>query len=307
MKRHSFPAKRARQVPGMLAACALFLAGCLDLDPAEDLKVPEPESAYGAISIGATADQESFAGLARSARVEVEATGMEGMQAELSVNASGAEGIIEEVPAGKQRSVSVTVFDASGTAVFRGLTEVDVEAGSTVPASLDLSPIPGPSIDDSIYLSEKSLTAGAQSNPTLGSFIDLDDYSAHLLSDVRNRAADIDLFFGFSTSISSAAIYSPHTAKNGSGGSSGFNLLAAFNPALNTELKTASEFDSIRTQSQIDSLWAAATVSTNGRIPLVAGSVFMAKSNLGLIVLIKVETVDQNALGSAVLHGKAKF
>jgi hypothetical protein len=308
MRIPSFPPYRARNTPALSAIGALLLAGCLDLEPIRDLMAPEPESTLGALSIQAKTSDASYADIARSAKVSVEVPGAEGMEAVLSVTDDGAEGLITDVPAGEDRKVSVTVSDASGAAIFRGTSEVDVEAGSTATVPLDLGRIPDPTVDDSVLLEERSLSAGAQSNPALGSFIDLDGFSAHTVSDARGRAGDIDLFFAYATSIASAAIFSPLAAKNGIDGSGGFNLLVNFNPASDTELKTvAADFSSIITQGQIDSLWRIATVSANGRIRLETGTVFLAKSNLGLVALIRVETVIQSASGTSEMRGKAKF
>ena len=170
------------------------------------------------------------------------------------------------------------------------------------------------SADSSVFevgdgmVSERSLVAGAQSNATSGAFIDLDDFRAHTLAPAMAIAADIDLVFAYSTSIISAAIYSPYAAKNGVWTTAGFDFVQGLEPANRTEMRlTNADFASIRTQSQIDSLWSSGADVADGRLPLDSGTVFLAKSDKGLIVLIQAEDVFESATGKAGFRGKAKF
>lgn len=154
-----------------------------------------------------------------------------------------------------------------------------------------------------------TVTAGAEDNTTYGSALDLDSFVTYTINDAEAMAASIDLIFAYSGSASSAAIYSPDTAKGGIAGGPGFDFLADFAPARNTEIKTVLgvTMSAITTKAQVDSLWAAGVVATNGRVLLTEGTTFLAKSNLELVVLVKVDSVTTGATGKASFTGMAKF
>ena len=172
----------------------------------------------------------------------------------------------------------------------------------------DKDPDPDPTPE---LVTTKTLTAGAQNNATHGSAIDLDLFTSYTIEPAKAIAASIDLIFAYTTAggLNSGAIYSPDSAKIGIGGSTGFNFLSDFSPARGTEIKsvTVSNFASITTKAQVDSLWAAGTAVTNGRLLLDAGTTFLAKSNLDLVVLVKVDSLVESASGTAWLSGSAKF
>lgn len=155
----------------------------------------------------------------------------------------------------------------------------------------------------------KTVTAGAEQNADFGSAIDLDSFVSYKITPAKAIAAQIDLIFAYSGAASSAAIYSPDSAKGGIGGSAGFNFLSDFTPANATQIKTVTgvTISSITTKAQVDSLWAAGDVAANGRVLLQAGTTFLAKSNLDLVVLVKVDSVTTGATGKASFSGVAKF
>ena len=158
-------------------------------------------------------------------------------------------------------------------------------------------------------LTTKLVTAGAQTNATYGSSIDIDNFMAYTINQAETREQDIDLIFAFSTSIGGVpAVYSPDTAKYGIGTGNGFDFMADFENPNTTVIKTVTvNFDSINTKEKLDSLWFVGQTVTNGRQNIVTGTTFMAKSNLNKTVLIRVNNVTTGADGIANFEGAAKF
>jgi hypothetical protein len=152
-----------------------------------------------------------------------------------------------------------------------------------------------------------SLTAGAQGNANNGSFLDIDNMTDYLSGEVTTNAssADIDLFFGYSTTSNAAAIYSPDIAAGANGFTVAQNTLTTANT---THIRSVTAtFASITNQSQIDSLWTTVSDVANGKLVINNGDTFIAESNLGLLVLIQVSAVVQSANGTVTLTGKSKF
>jgi len=163
-----------------------------------------------------------------------------------------------------------------------------------------------------VAVTTMTMTAGAQGNDTLppGSFLDLDFFQDFTEPEVTFNGNDgeIDLFFGYSTAISASAIYSPIVAKTGIGGA-GFTIAQSLLPANTTAIRsvTIASFAAITSKAQVDSLWLASTTDADGRLPIANGNTFLAKSDLGLIVLIQVSNLTTGALGTVTLTGKAYF
>ena len=162
----------------------------------------------------------------------------------------------------------------------------------------------------SVALTTKTLTGGAQSNTTYGSSIDIDDFTAHTITEAKTMTAKIDLIFAYSTALAggTSAIYSPDSAKGGVNGSAGYDFMQDFNNPNHTAMKTINvNFDNITTKAQLDSIWDLGSPVLNGRQIVVAGTTFMARSNADLVVLIKVTSLVSGANGSVNLVGAAKF
>jgi hypothetical protein len=165
------------------------------------------------------------------------------------------------------------------------------------------------SAPDTVVLTVKTLTAGAQSNATYGSSIDLDDFTSHTLSQAMGMTAEIDLIFAYSTALNAgSAIYSPDSAKYGVGGSSGFDFMQGFNNPNHTVIKSVNvSFTSITTKAQLDSLWLTVPAVNNGRLYVTTGTTFMARSNEQRVVLMRVQSLITGAEGQVSLQGSAKF
>jgi hypothetical protein len=160
-------------------------------------------------------------------------------------------------------------------------------------------------------VSVKDVTLGAQNN-TNPSSIDLDTWTTYAANTAASHASDIDLVFAVSTvgSSDSAALYSPLVAKNGVSGSSGFEFMQSWPTPNNTDIRTVtvSNWDDVDTQGEISSLYEGGnSPSPAGRIIVRAGSTVVAKSDEGLLVLLRVESVTHNTNGTVELDGKAKW
>ena len=159
---------------------------------------------------------------------------------------------------------------------------------------------------------EAVITLGAQSNNVFASSLDLDTWTTYTAANAPGQSSNIDLVFAYSTAQDSSAIYSPKAAKDGVGGSSGFDFMQSWTTTNNTEFKAVSmtdvSFGNVNTASEIKSLFDGATAPTPaGRVFVKNGTVIVAKSNSGLYVLIRVTSVVQSAAGTASLTGKAKW
>jgi hypothetical protein len=162
-----------------------------------------------------------------------------------------------------------------------------------------------------VLVTTKNLKAGAQANATYGSSIDLDNFTAYTVTTAKTRTETIDIIFANSTSsTSSLAVYSPHAAKAGVDGSNGFDFMqTGWTTANTTSMKTVavSNINLITTKAQIDSLWSAGSAIPSGKLNVGAGTTFMAQSNEGLVVLVKVTEVETGNAGTAEMTGVAKF
>lgn len=158
----------------------------------------------------------------------------------------------------------------------------------------------------------QTATLGAQTNATLGSFLELDAWKVYKQSEVTSALqTDIDLVFAYSTSQNAAAFYSPKSATDGIGGSAGFDFAKA---ALGTngrvtEFKTitAAAYTAITTKPGLDSAWTAGTAVTDGRLALTEGATLVAKSSAGIPVAIKITSLTASAAGQVAIEGKAKW
>jgi hypothetical protein len=162
-----------------------------------------------------------------------------------------------------------------------------------------------------VLVTTRNLTAGAQANATKGSSIDLDNFQAYTVTVAKTMTEKIDIIFANSTSGgSSLAVYSPHAAKNGVDGSDGFDFMqTGWATANTTSMKTVavSNISLITTKGQIDSLWSAGSAIPSGKLNVGVGTSFMAESNEGLRVLVKVTDVTTGNDGTAEMTGVAKF
>ena len=156
-------------------------------------------------------------------------------------------------------------------------------------------------------------TFGAQSNPTEGSFIELDAWEVLTTGGVSSgNAAEIDLIFAYSTSQNAASIYSPKAAADGISGSAGFDFVKneLGNSAATTEIRSINKatYDGLDTKAELDAAWAAAaSTATTTRLALAEDAAFIAKSGKGLLVAVLVTDLTASATGSADVEAKAKW
>src|SRR5690606_21347167 len=100
---------------------------------------------------------------------------------------------------------------------------------------------------------------GAQGTSLAPSSIDLDTWTTYPASTAPNNSNFIDLVFGYSTSTGndSLALYSPHIAKNGTGGSPGFDFMQSWPTANTTDLRRVQveNWNNVMTAADIKNLF----------------------------------------------------
>ncbi|HLU69144.1 MAG TPA: immunoglobulin domain-containing protein [Fibrobacteria bacterium] len=273
--------------PGVLAAAcaalALFLAGCLTDDKGQERNGPT-------ISVGPS--DEIVA---------------EGAQATFSVTASGSGELRyqwirngEDLPGRTFPTLSFTANDSDDNAEIRVRVTDDNGSTTSDPAWLR------------IRVSSEALVLGAQSS-LLASSVDLDEWETYDASEADNYSDLIDLVFAYSTATGndSLALYSPLVAKNGVGGSSGFDFMQDWPSAANTEIRRVevADWENVLTAADIKALFDNGTAgSTPGRVFVREGTTVVVRSNKDLYVLMRVTAITtQSASGNGTIAAKAKW
>ncbi len=88
----------------------------------------------------------SFSAIAKTADVEISAADMNSIKAMLEVTETSITGKVENIPVGKGRAFTVSVYDEDGLVQYRGSAEADIEAGKDVPVRITLTRVTGGAI-----------------------------------------------------------------------------------------------------------------------------------------------------------------
>jgi hypothetical protein len=161
-----------------------------------------------------------------------------------------------------------------------------------------------------ILASEQTITLGAQNNVTASS-LDLDNWVSYTAGNAPAQAANIDIVFAYATGTANtgAALYSPHVAKNGVAGSGGFIFMESWTTTNNTDIRVVevANWATVTSAADIRALYDAGTTpDPAGRVFVLVGTTVVARSNLDLYVLLRVDAVVQAADGTISITGKAK-
>lgn len=142
-------------------------------------------------------------------------------------------------------------------------------------------------------LSVTSLSAGAQSNPTLGSSIDLDAPKVMLSSAARAAAASVDLVYANSFADDADMLWSPNTAKDN------VDFMTGWSVYNTTQFHKVSgtTFAAVTTAEELAALWKPASAVTTS-LAVVAGDLVIARSNAGKLVLIQIVSQVPGETGS---------
>lgn len=162
----------------------------------------------------------------------------------------------------------------------------------------------------SILASEQTMTLGAQEN-VIASSLDLDNWVSYTAGNAPAQAANIDIVFAYATGTANtgAALYSPQVAKNGVAGSGGFIFMESWTTTNNTDIRVVevASWATVTTAADIRALYDAGTTpDPAGRVFVLVGTTVVARSNLDLYVLIRVDAVTQAANGTISITGKTK-
>jgi hypothetical protein len=161
-----------------------------------------------------------------------------------------------------------------------------------------------------ILASEQTITLGAHNNVTASS-LDLDNWVSYTAGNAPAQAANIDIVFAYATGTANtgAALYSPHVAKNGVAGSGGFIFMESWTTTNNTDIRVVevATWATVTSAADIRALYDAGTTpDPAGRVFVLVGTTVVARSNLDLYVLLRVDAVVQAADGTISITGKAK-
>lgn len=282
MKTYGKP-NHKRLFAGSCAVLALVLAGCLTDDKGQEGNGPT-------ISTGPSDEVVA-----------------EGTLATFSVTASGAGELRyqwirngEDMEGRTFATLSFTANDSDDNAEIRVRVTDDNGSTTSQPAWLR------------IRVSSEQMVLGAQSS-LLPSSVDLDEWETYTASEADNYSNLIDMVFAYSTATGndSLALYSPLVAKNGMGGSSGFDFMADWPSAQNTEIRLVdvADWENVMTSADIKALFDQGSAgSTPGRVFVREGTTVVVRTNEDRHVLLRVTAVtSQTASGNATIAAKAKW
>jgi hypothetical protein len=266
-----------------LVALSLFLTGCLTDDKGDEDSGPT-------ISVSPSDDIVNEGQLAT---FSVVASGTGTLEYQWTRNGVDMEGR-------NAATLTFTANDSDDNAEYRCKVSDDNGSTTSNPARLR------------IRVQSEDVTLGAQGS-VVASSIDIDTWTTYTASTAQNNSNFIDMVFAYSTSTGndSLALYSPHVAKNGVGGSSGFDFMQSWPSANNTEIRRVdvADWGTVMTASDIENLFTNGSAgSTPGRIFVRVGTTVVVKSNEGLHVLMRITAITtQSASGIATIDAKAKW
>jgi len=142
-------------------------------------------------------------------------------------------------------------------------------------------------------LSAFNLSAGAQSNASLGSSIDLDAPKVMLASAARAASAEVDLVYANSFADDADMLWSPSSAKDN------VTFMDNWSVYNTTQFHKVSgtSFDAVTTAEELAALWKPASAVTTG-LAVVAGDLVIARSDKGKLVLIQIASQVPGETGS---------
>lgn len=143
---------------------------------------------------------------------------------------------------------------------------------------------------------EGSFTLGAHGHPTVGSSVDLDNGQVMLAAAARAANSGVDIVYTYSEILGDPVLMSPVYAKDESGITAFANWV---NPNNTKFHKVNVDYDDITTKEEIEALFDASKVVSDGRLQVSAGDVVVVKTDEGAYVLVEIVTVSSDAKGTA--------
>ena len=111
------------------------LSSCQDSQAPLDMGVEDQEGSR--VSFAIRLSKLAVATLAR-AEVVITASDMEEIRQDLTISGELATGTVEDIPAGNARLFTLNGYDAAGTLIYSGSSEVDLPAGEVVPVQITM-------------------------------------------------------------------------------------------------------------------------------------------------------------------------
>ena len=143
---------------------------------------------------------------------------------------------------------------------------------------------------------EGTFTLGAHDHATAGSSVDLDNGQVMLAAAARAANSGVDIVYTYSSKVSSPVLMTPVYAKN----ESGITAFAEWVNPNNTKFhKVNVVYFDITTKEEIEALFDASKVVSDGRLQVSAGDVVVVKTDEGAYVLVEIVTVSSDAKGTA--------
>jgi hypothetical protein len=188
--------------------------------------------------------------------------------------------------------MSTTVAAKTGVAAGTYKLQITATAGTIEQVTSKTFPVTG----GGTPVDTGSVIAGANSNATYGSSIDLDQPKAMLTAEANQNVSKIDICYAFSGTENVEKLFSPHHAK-----ASNYNFAAAWaNPNQTKFYKTtlnATQYAAITTKEQVTQQWTEpSAVGTS--VACAQGDVFIAKTEQGAIVLMLISAQTAGASGT---------
>ena len=200
-------------------------------------------------------------------------------------------------PTEKSGDVVATITtSATPTTGTYTLTVTMVAAGVTTTKSTTFGVTGGSS---GTALTEATLTVGANGNSTLGSSIDFDADTVYKMAAAASHVADLDLCYSYSGTANVEKLFSPEAAK-----ASGFTYATGWaspNTIVYGKVASSTTFESITTAEELTALWHATSTQAGGSMVCAQGDVFVVQTNLGVLVLVKIQTLAAGETGSIVI------
>jgi hypothetical protein len=283
-----------KKVLALLGAVGMvaFLSGCGLTNPSSNVDISI--SSVGAVIAGGAAGQVEGKIEADSNITSVEIKVLNASDADVTADftISFTSGYSGKKKADLKDDMSTTVAAKAGTAAGTYKLQITASAGSITSTSTKTFTVTAGS---GTPVTTYTLVAGANSNATLGSSIDLDEPKVMLMAEAGNNVSKIDLCYAYSTTGSVEKLFSPTQAKL-----SGYTFAAGWASPNATKFAkltmTVAEYNAITTREQILALTQPTTDGAS--IACAADDVFIAITDQNAVVLILITGQTAGAAGS---------
>lgn len=282
-------------VAALAISVSLSLIGCGLLGPLEELTTPKVElemptsiqkGAFAQISGNIKASEEITSVVIKV----VTSSGTSVPESQIKIEYPSILGVKSFDFKGENR-IRLNISNSAPNGNYK--LKVTVTANTTIDAYFDFS-VGGGSTGTPVV--KGSIELGAHGHETEGSSVDLDNGQVMLAAAARAANSGVDIVYTYSSKVSSPVLMTPVYAKN----ESGIIAFAEWVNPNNTKFhKVNVDYDNITTKEEIEALFDASKVVSDGRLKVSAGDVVVVKTDEGAYVLVEIVTVSSDAKGTA--------